>query len=164
MFNIDYFHLFQNISKELATFLIAIIPVGELRAAIPIAIGSFKMSAFSAYLWAVLGNIFPLIFVLWWLDPFSRFLSKHFRIFDKSFKWLFARTRQRHSASFAKWGALALVIFVAIPLPLTGGWSGAVAAFVFGIPYKKALGLVCLGVMIAGLIVTLTSLGIFSLL
>jgi len=62
-----------------------------------------------------------------------------------------------------KFGDLALVIFVAIPLPLTGGWTGAVAAFLFGIPYFKSLGLIFLGIFLAGIIITLTSTGFFSL-
>ena len=85
--------------------------------------------------------------------------------FDKFFTFLFERTRRKHSKKFEKWGALALITFVAIPLPITGGWSGALAAFVFGIPFKKALPLIFSGVIIAGVIVTgLTglSLGVFK--
>jgi len=162
MFNLDYASIFQSIPREIATVLIATIPIAELRVAIPVALGSFNLSALSAYFWAVLGNILPIIFILWWLEPVSRWLSKRFRLFNRFFSWLFKRTRNRHSQRFERWGALALITFVAIPLPITGAWTGSVAAFVFGIPFKKALPLIFIGVLIAGLVVTLVSLGIFS--
>ena len=84
------------------------------------------------------------------------------KFFNRFFTYLFERTRKKHNGKFEKWGALALITFVAIPLPVTGGWSGALAAFVFGIPFKKALPLIFLGVIIAGAIVTGLSLGVFK--
>ena len=56
-----------------------------------------------------------------------------------------------------------MVIFVAIPLPITGAWTGSVAAFLFGIPFKRALGLIFIGVLISGLIVTFLTLGIIKI-
>lgn len=143
--------------------LVAALPVSELRGAIPLAIAVYNFSPWSAFFWAVLGNIIPIIFVLWLLESVSDYLSRRFFLFNRFFAWLFERTRKRHSRSFENWGSLALVLFVAIPLPMTGGWSGAVAAFVFGIPYKKALVLICLGIVIAGIIVTLASAGILAI-
>ncbi|PIY78741.1 MAG: ligand-binding protein SH3, partial [Parcubacteria group bacterium CG_4_10_14_0_8_um_filter_35_7] len=78
--------------------------------------------------------------------------------------WLFKRTRSRHSRKFKKWKSLALIVLVAIPLPMTGAWTGSIAAFIFGISYFKALGLIFLGVVIAGLIVTLASMGTLNIL
>ncbi|OGZ35586.1 MAG: ligand-binding protein SH3 [Candidatus Portnoybacteria bacterium RIFCSPLOWO2_01_FULL_43_11] len=143
---------------QLITFLIAASPIFELRGAIPMALGIYNLSPLNAFFWAVLGNILPVIFLLWLLEPLSKYLSHHNYFFNRFFAWLFERTRKNHSRQFEVWGGLALVTFVAIPLPLTGGWSGAVAAFVFDIPFKKALPLISLGVIIAGIIVTLISL------
>jgi uncharacterized membrane protein len=157
---IDFVHLFSSFPSWFATFLIAMTPIGELRAAIPVALAVYKLSWFKAYFWSVFGNMIPVIFILWLFEPISKFLIRRFRIFEKFFGWLFTRTRRKHTKSFEKWGALALIIFVAIPLPMTGGWSGALAAFVFGIPMKRALLLIFLGILIAGVIVILTSLGI----
>lgn len=81
---------------------------------------------------------------------------------EKFFDWLFARTRHKFTGQYEKWGELALVIFVAIPLPMTGVWTGSVAAFLFGIPKKRALILVSLGAFIAGIIVTVMTLGVVS--
>lgn len=163
MLNIDYVEIFRSFPHELATFLIATLPIAELRAAIPIALRVYHLSVVSSYSYSVLGNVFPLIFILWLLDPVSNWLSRHSRFFKGFFNWLFERTRKKFTKKYEKWGLFALVVFVAVPLPVTGGWTGSIAAFLFGIPFKKAFPLIVLGVLIAGVIVTLASLGIFSL-
>lgn len=139
---------------------IAALPITELRGAIPIALTIYKMPVFTAYFFAVLGNIAPVIFLLLYLKPFSDFLCRwHFlNIF---FKWLFKRTHQ-YEEKIEKYGALFLLVFVAVPLPGTGAWTGAVVAFVFGIRFWPAFLSIAGGVIIAGIIVTLTSLGIIS--
>ena len=68
---------------------------------------------------------------------------------------LYARTRRRHTNWFLRLQDLALVALVAIPLPLTGGWTGALAAYVFGVPFRRAIWLITLGVAIAGALVLL---------
>lgn len=147
---------------ELATFLIAALPIGELRAAIPVAINVYKLSPWWVFLIAVFGNIVPIIFILLFLDRVSQFLSRHFYFFNRFFAWLFEKARSDHAQKIEKWKELALVIFVAIPLPLTGAWMGSVVAFVFGFPFKIAFPLISLGVIIAGIAVTaFTMAGVF---
>lgn len=148
---------------QLITLIIAMLPISELRGAIPVALSVYHLSVPAAFFWSVLGNLIPVIFLLWLLEAVANYLSHHFYFFNRFFAWLFGRTRRQHNHRFEVWGALALVSFVAIPFPLTGGWTGAVAAFVFGIPFKKALPLIFLGILIAGLIVTLASLGVLSI-
>jgi len=159
----DISSLFSNFPPELATFIISMLPISELRGAIPVAIGVYNLNPIEAYSIAVIGNMIPVIFILKYIDPISKYLMSKSKFFDKFFTFLFERTRKKHNGKFEKWGALALITFVAIPLPVTGGWSGALAAFVFGIPFKKALPLIFLGIMIAGLIVMGLSLGVFIL-
>lgn len=154
---------FQDFPPDIATLLIAMIPVGELRGAIPVAIGAFNLSPLAAYCWAVIGNMIPVVLLLWLLEPVSRWLMAHSKLFNRFFNWLFERTRKKHTKKFEKWGALALITFVAIPLPITGGWTGTVAAFVFGIPFKRALGLIFVGVLLAGVIVTALTVGVTNL-
>lgn len=150
-------------TPEFITLLISMLPISELRGAIPIAISVYNMSALSAFFWAVLGNIIPVIFILWLLERVSNFLSHHIYFFNRFFIWLFENTRRKHSKKFERWRDLALVILVAIPLPFTGAWTGALAAFVFGVPIKRAFPLIVLGVLIAGVIVSLITVGIISL-
>jgi uncharacterized membrane protein len=102
----------------------------------------------------VLGNLLPIIPLLLFLEPVSNYLRRY-QVFDKFFTWMFSRTRRNNTKSFEKYGLLALTIFVAIPLPATGAWSGCAAAFVFGIKFKPAFLSIAAGVMIAGVVVTI---------
>jgi uncharacterized membrane protein len=148
-----------------AVLIIGAVPITELRGAIPVAMGIYGMGPSEAFLFAVLGNLLPIIPLLLFLEPVSNYLRR-FRTFDTFFTWLFSRTRRNNTESFEKYGLLALTIFVAIPLPATGAWSGCAAAFVFGIKFKHALPAIAAGVMIAGIIVTvltMTGLGIADL-
>ena len=141
--------------------LISALPISELRGAIPIALTVYQMPVVQAYLFAILGNIIPVIFLLLYLGHFSDFLRK-WKCFDLFFTWLFKRT-QRHEDRYEKYGALFLLFFVAVPLPITGAWTGCAAAFVFGIRFKYAFPTITSGVMIAGLIVSLASLGLINI-
>ncbi|NIA03001.1 MAG: ligand-binding protein SH3, partial [Nitrospirae bacterium] len=130
----------------------------------PVNIGGFGMSAPEAYILAVVGNMIPVIPLLLFLEPVSNFLRR-WKVWDMFFTWLFARAHRNHTERFEKYGILALTIFVAIPLPVTGAWTGCAVAFVFGIKFKHALLAIFLGVLISGVIVTtlsLTGIGIFN--
>lgn len=159
----DFGSLFGGIPHWLAVALIAMVPIAELRGAIPVGIEVYGLSWPAAFTWALVGNIVAVALVLWLLEPASGWLMRQSQTMRRFFDWLFARTRQRMTASFARWGAIALVAFVAIPLPLTGGLTGAVAAFVFSVPRWQAFGLVSLGVFIAGVIVTIVTVGLTSI-
>ncbi|MDP1628993.1 MAG: small multi-drug export protein [bacterium] len=160
----DYSFLLSKIgSAELTTFVISMLPIVELRGALPIALVHFGLHFWPAYFWSVLGNILPAVFFVFFLEKIADYLSHRSYWFNRFFAWLFERTRQRHNHHFEIWGSLALVLFVAIPLPFTGAWSGAAAAFVFGIPPKRSIPSIIIGVLIAGLIVGSISLGILNL-
>ncbi|MDD4607071.1 MAG: small multi-drug export protein [Patescibacteria group bacterium] len=151
-------------SELIKVLLTAMAPISELRGAIPLAVGAYHWPIWQSYFVAVIGNIIPVIFILWLLEPVSKFLCQHSKLMARFFKWLFERTRLKHTQKFERWGAVALISFVAIPLPITGAWTGSVAAFVFGIPYKKSLVLITSGVLIAGIIVSLITTGTISFL
>ncbi len=146
----------------LATILISCVPVAELRGAIPVALLQYQMHPAEAYILAVIGNMMPVIPLLLYLEPVSNYLRR-FRFWDKFFNWLFTRTHRNHSANLEKYGTLGLAIFVAIPLPATGAWSGCAAAFVFGIGFRHALMAITAGVLIAGVVVTVVTLGGISI-
>jgi uncharacterized membrane protein len=149
-------------SSEIKIILLAMTPINELRGTIPLAITAYHFSPWQALLLAVVGNMVPIIFLLWlWprIASFFQFLP----LAKKLLNWLFERTRKKFYKKYSLYGDLALVLFVAIPLPFTGAWSGSIAAFLFGIPFWRALGLIFLGVILAGIVVTLTTTGFFSL-
>jgi uncharacterized membrane protein len=144
--------------KLLLIFTVAALPVSELRLAIPLGIFVYHVSPLLVFLVAILGNFLIVIPLLLFLERFSGFLMRRYQIFERFFKRIFARTRRHHAHKFEKWEHWALVFLVAIPLPLTGAWTGALAAFLFGIPPKKALPLIFSGIIIAGIIVVFLSL------
>lgn len=153
-FAINWAGYFIHMDRYLATVLIAMIPLAELRGAIPIANLSFKIPLWQAFILAVAGNMIPVFFLLWLLGPVSDWLMRHSRLMDRFFNWLFARTRRKLEKKYELYAEVALAVFVAIPLPVTGAWTGSVAAFLFDIPYRKALFWIFIGVLGAGVIVT----------
>lgn len=136
-------------------FLLAMTPIGELRAAIPVALTVYQLHWLWAYIVSVIGNLVPVVFLLLFLEAVSVWFSKRFKLSRRFFDWLFERSREKSERKIAKYGYLALILFVAIPLPITGAWTGSVIAFLFKIPFRKAFPLIAAGVAIAGVIVTL---------
>lgn len=148
--------LFKGIPPNWAVLGMACLPLAELRLSIPVALCAYKMSPLTAYLLSVTGNMLPIVPILLLFRPVHRFLER-WSLFKRFFDWQFARVA-KYGDRFTRWGAFALVSFVAIPLPMTGAWTGALAAFVFDVPKKWAFVLLLLGVMIAGGIVTALTL------
>ncbi|MBI5207078.1 MAG: small multi-drug export protein [Candidatus Firestonebacteria bacterium] len=145
--------------NELITVFLAAFPLSELRGSIPYAL-AMNMSLSKAVVLSLIGNFIPVIPCLLLLDPISNFLRKY-KLWDDFFIWLFERTR-RHSDAVEKYEAIGLAIFVGIPLPLTGAWSGCVAAYIFGIKFWRSLIAITAGIIIAAIIVSLVALGIFN--
>lgn len=143
----------ENISKEALTILIAASPIIELRGAIPAAVLEWNFPAEKAFVLGVFGNFLPVIPLLLFWNYLAEWLSHRIYFFNRLFNWLFEKTRSRHNHHFEIWKGLALLIFVAIPLPFTGAWSATIAAFVFGIPLRRAAIMIFLGILISGLIV-----------
>jgi uncharacterized membrane protein len=110
---------------------------------------------------AVVGNASPVAPLLLGLGPLSNVLRR-WAIFDRFFTWLFARTRRR-GGLVEKYEALGLIPFVAVPLPVTGAWTGAVAAFVFGVRFWYALPAILAGILIAGVVVAAACAGVISI-
>ncbi len=157
------YNFFGQFPDWLATILLAMLPITELRGSIPFAIGFFEMAPWLAFLLSIVGDIIPAILVVWFLKPLSEWLASRFKFFRKLFDWWFKHVTHNFEKKYAKYGEWALLIFVAIPLPITGAWTGAVASFLFSIPRKRAILFVSGGVVIAGIIVTLLSIGVFSI-
>ena len=157
--------IFNFLPKEVTTLLLAMLPILELRGAIPWALASPPFGGGldwqSAYLFAVIGNFLPVIPILLLLEPVSNRL-RNIRIFDRFFDWLFKRTRRR-GKMIEKYEMLGLMLFVGIPLPVTGAWTGAVAAFIFGVRFLQSVTSIILGICISGVIVTLASLGVIAI-
>jgi len=139
-------------TNELITVIVAALPISELRGAIPLAVLSFKIPLAKAFLLSVLGNLIPVIPLLLFLQPVSEKL-RHFRLWSKFFDYLFERTRRKASL-IEKYEALGLILFVAVPLPITGAWTGCIAASLFKIRFRYAFLAISIGVLIAAIIVS----------
>ncbi|MDD4256180.1 MAG: small multi-drug export protein [Methanofollis sp.] len=147
----------------IGTLILAIqsaLPLWESRYAIPLAIQGGYPPAM-AFAVGMASNLAVVVVLLLLLEPVSAFLIAHSTAFERFFDWLFARTR-RHSERFERWGALALIPFVAVPIPVTGSWTACAAAFVFGIRFRYALPAIVVGMLVAIAITTLTMFGIIS--
>ncbi len=108
-----------------------------------------------AFIWGVLGNLAPVPFILWLLPPVAGWAERHWSWLHRIIERLSSYTERRHSRRFERLRDLALITFVAIPLPVTGAWSGSLAAYVFGVRRWRALALITVGVLIAGVVVSL---------
>ena len=136
-------------------------PLSELRGGIPLAL-SLGLPPREAFLWAFLGNLLPIPFLLAFLPRmlllFRRLPGPLGSLVAKYLAW-----QERHRKHFARFGPWALFFFVALPLPGTGVWTGALLATLFRIPPKAAIFPLLLGLSVAGILVLLASLGAFRL-
>lgn len=138
---------------RILTIITSALPVIELRGGIPLG-RALGLPTWEAFLFAVIGTMAPIFLLLYILGPITTFLRNRSLLLDRFFGNLFKKTQEKHSKNFERFGAIALVTFIAIPLPGTGAWTGSLIAFVFGIPYKTALFLIALGVIASGLLMT----------
>jgi len=147
-----FVELFQGkIPKELIVFIISLLPVLELRGGM-IAAKLLDMDYLPAIAICFIGNILPIPFILLFIRKIFDFLRN-----KKGFSKLIRKLEERslkQSEKVKRWRDLGLVVFVAIPLPGTGGWTGALIAALLEMKVKKAFLLVMLGVAIAGVIMS----------
>ncbi len=142
-------------NKEVAVVVLAALPVSELRGSIPLGL-AMNFTPLKTYLLSFVGNMLPVVPLLFFLQPISEKL-RHIPVFERFFNWLFERTRKKASL-IEKFEAFGLILFVAIPLPVTGAWTGCVAATLFKIRFRYAFLAIMLGVIIAGVVVMALSL------
>lgn len=156
-FVVDFFSGFP---PQLATFFLAMTPVGELRLALPIALMVYKLPLWEAMFWSIIGNMVPVLIILYFSDLFHIWIQKKSGYFSKKWINVLARSQAKFSGDFAKYGLIGLMIFIGIPLPGTGAFTGALAAFVFGIPFKKSWPYVFGGVVISAIITAVITISL----
>ncbi|MDX9872515.1 MAG: small multi-drug export protein [Clostridia bacterium] len=140
-------------------FFLSAIPVTELRVTLPLALAT-GFSPLQAYLLAVGGNLLPILPVLLLLEPVSKVLRK-IPLLDRIFERIVIRSRNK-GAGVQKYGLIGLLLFVAVPLPGTGAWTGAAIAWLLGFNVWLSFLAIGAGVLLAGVIVTLASLGVIQ--
>lgn len=145
-----------GVSPDLAIIITAMLPIIELRGAIPLGINFYDIVWYKVVILAIIGNMLPIFLILFLFDKIEKLLS-HIPIFKRFFNWLFTRTRKR-SKIIEEYKMIGLAIFVGIPLPGTGAWTGAVAAFLLGLKYVPSMIAIFCGVLLAAVIVAGLSL------
>ena len=147
--------------KIIATFFLSMLPVGELRLGLPygIALGLEYPLALMA---ALLGNMVPVPFIIVYINRVFLWMRRRIPLMDSYI------TRLETKANFKgetvqKYGPIGLLLFVAIPLPGTGAWTGALIAALLGMKTERAFPYILLGVCIAASIMTLVTYGVIHL-
>lgn len=163
MLGINPVQWIAGLPPEWGIFLLSMIPITELRASIPIGIEVLELPVAQVWLLAVAGNITPTIFILLLMPKLHDWLIRQ-RFVGEVLRTKMTHAEEKFSGRYAKYGAIALVLFVGIPLPLTGAWTGSLAAFIFNIPFKRSLPLISAGVCIAATLVTILTIGASSIL
>lgn len=148
------------IPDELKLLIVSMLPVVELRGAIPLG-AAMGMGLWETFFISVFGNLLPIPFLILLVRPLFTWL-KHTKLLASAVKKLEARATKK-ADKIMKDAALGLFLFVAIPIPGTGAWTGAIIASLFNMRFKYALPPIVLGVITAGIIMTVTSFGISSL-
>jgi len=152
----------ETVGEEWCVFFCSMIPIIELRGAIPMGF-AFGMPMWLTYLLSVLGNMLPVPFILLFIKAFLGWAAKSkIKFFNKLAAWLNRRVEKRRDKieKYSFWG---VCLFVAVPLPVTGAWTGSLVAAMIDMKFWKAF-LSCLfGVMIAGVVMTVLSYGLLGL-
>ncbi|MBU3902468.1 MAG: small multi-drug export protein [Candidatus Thermoplasmatota archaeon] len=145
--------MLEILPRWLVILLISMLPIVELRGAIPVALGAYNMNPWIVFPVAVIGNMIPVPFILLFFGYAEKYLRKY-KSFDRFFNRLFEKTRKRADMKIKRYETLGLLAFVAVPLPFTGAWTGALIAYLFGLKFWKSILTIFMGVIVAGFIVT----------
>lgn len=146
----------HGIPDWLVVFIISLMPILECRLGMFTAIVLLGMNPFVGFIISFLGNILPIPFILLLINKIFELLKK-IPYVNKPIYWLEEHTLKKKD-KIDKYGVWGLLLFVAIPLPGTGGWTGALLASLLHLDKKKSFGVIAVGVFIAGLIITILSL------
>ena len=145
----------MDFSDILAVIALAASPISELRGAIPVAMGVYHFTWWQAYIIAVIGNLLPVPIVLLFMNIVTRYLSR-WSFFDRIFQWIF-RTVRRRGEKITNWHFAGLMLFVAIPLPVTGAWTGSILSVLTKFRFWPSFFAILAGILISGVIVTTLS-------
>lgn len=157
----DFF--LKTVGPHLCVFFCSMIPIIELRGAIPLGAG-LQLPFWINYPISVIGNLVPVPIILLCIKFVLNWMSKSkVKVFNKTANWLFKKA-DKNRPKIEKYGFWGLFIFVALPLPGTGAWTGSLVAALMDMKFGRAFLSVALGVMTAGVIMSLISYGVLGFL
>ena len=151
----------MKFGKELIVFIISLLPLLELRGGL-IAASLLQLNPLTGYIVSIIGNIIPVPFILLFINKILEWMrNSKVKWLNKLAKWL-DKKANKNKSKIEKYGYLGLVLFVGIPLPGTGAWTGCLAASVLEMDKKKSFFSVMLGVLMASIIMMIISYGILG--
>ena len=151
-----FIDLFGNINKDIVVFIISMMPILELRGGL-LAASILNISLIKGLIICIIGNVLPIPFVLWLIEWIFSLFEK-FKPTKKMVKWLKNKAMKK-SDSIKKYGYVGLILFVGIPLPGTGAWTGSLLAVLLNLDKKKSFICILAGVFLASVIMTIISYG-----
>lgn len=143
------------------TMLVSMAPVVELRGGIPFGVAR-GLPVWAAFLAAIIGNILPAPFIVVYIRRFLQWMRRHIPALN-SLADKIEKKAHLKGQKVTKYKYLGLMLFVAVPLPGTGAWTGALAAAFLDMPLRKAMPSIFAGVLIAGIAVSILTFGVASL-
>lgn len=162
-FIVGLFGCFSSIPfyKELVVFIISLMPILELRGGL-IAAALLDLNPVSAYIISIIGNVLPVPFILWFINSILKFMrNSKIKLFYKTANWLDEKV-EKHKGQIEKFGFMGLVLFVGIPLPGTGAWTGCLIASVLEMDRKKSFVAAMIGILMASIIMMILSFGLLK--
>lgn len=150
----------SELGKSITVFIVSMLPIIELRGGL-IAAALLNLSVVKAFIICFIANILPIPFILWFIRKIINWME-NIKFFQKFVKWLNKKVDNK-KGQIEKYGFWGIVAFVGIPLPGTGAWTGSLIAAMLDMNRRKAFGAILLGVLIAGLIMTIFSYGVLDL-
>ncbi len=148
------------LTVELTVLFTAMLPVIELRGAIPVGL-SLGLSSLHTFVLSYVGSCIPIPFIIYFIKPIFRYLRKNTKL--KNLVDRITEKNEKKKTRIKKYGALGLFLFVAIPLPGTGIWSGSLAAALLNLDTKKSMLIISLGNLVAGFLVMSLSHGFVNM-
>lgn len=150
--------LIDVLGAHFGVMICAMIPIIELRGAIPLGMG-LDLQWWQSYLYAVIGNMIPVPFILLFITKIIAWMTRsRVKFFNKIGTWL-TNKAEKNREKIEKYSFWGVCLFVAVPLPVTGAWTGSLVAATIGMKWWKAFLSCFIGVLIAGVIVTLIAYG-----
>lgn len=147
--------------KELLVFIISLLPILELRGGL-LAASLIGLNPVNGYIASIIGNTLPVPLILLFISKILRWMEKSkIKLFKKISKWLNKKV-DKNKDSIEKYGYFGLALFVGIPLPGTGAWTGCLIAGVLEMNRKKSFIAIMLGIIMASVIMMLLSYGIIG--
>lgn len=150
----------SELGKCVTIFIVSLLPIIELRGGL-IAAALLKVSVIKAFIICFLGNILPVPFILWFIRIFLNWMRK-IKCFSKLVNWLDKKVENK-KGQIEKYGFWGIVLFVGIPLPGTGAWTGSLIAAMLDMDKKKSFLAVTIGIIMAGIIMAIFSYGVLDL-